>query len=117
MLALTERGRREATRGEIVQRLDGSAKAADHARRGFDQISSERAFNAGWKPRSLTETASDILEWYRTPGAKIWDWRDPQQMPWRDPLTPEKEQAVLNHGSEPLHELRGSILFPAIAGR
>ena len=68
----------------------------DPAKRGFAQISSERAFNVGWKPRSFTETASDILEWYRTPGAKIWDPRDPQQTPWRDPLTPEKEQAVLN---------------------
>ena len=30
MLALTERGRREATRAEIVELLGGSAKAADH---------------------------------------------------------------------------------------
>jgi predicted transcriptional regulator of viral defense system len=30
VLALTERGRREATRGEIVELLGGSAKAADH---------------------------------------------------------------------------------------
>jgi len=68
----------------------------DPAWRGFAQISSERAFNAGWKPRSFTETASDILEWYRKPGVKIWDWHDPQQTPWRDPLTWEKEQAVLS---------------------
>jgi len=68
----------------------------DPAWKGFAQISSERAFNVGWKPRSFTETASDTLEWYRTPGNKIWDWRDPQQKPWSDPLTPEKEQAVLS---------------------
>lgn len=30
MLALTERGRREATRAEIVELLGGSAKADDH---------------------------------------------------------------------------------------
>jgi hypothetical protein len=30
VLALTERGRREATRAEIVDLLGGSAKAADH---------------------------------------------------------------------------------------
>jgi 2'-hydroxyisoflavone reductase len=69
---------------------------SDPAWRGFSQISSEKAFSAGWEPRSFTETASDSLEWYRTPGNKIWDWRDPQQMPWSDPLTPEKEQSVLS---------------------
>lgn len=73
----------------------GWRPSTDPARRGFSQISRERAFKVGWKPRSFTETASDILEWYRSPGAKIWDWRDRQQTPWRDPLTPEKEQAVL----------------------
>src|ERR1700721_227984 len=30
VLALTERGRREATRGEIIDLLGGSVKAADH---------------------------------------------------------------------------------------
>ena len=67
----------------------------DPAWRGFAEISSERAFSVGWEPRSFTETAADTLDWYHTPGTKIWDWRDPLQRPWTDPLTPEKEQAIL----------------------
>lgn len=67
----------------------------DPAWAGFAQISSERAFRAGWEPRPFTETAADMLDWYHTPGTKIWDWRDPLQKPWSDPLKPEKEQAVL----------------------
>jgi 2'-hydroxyisoflavone reductase len=62
--------------------------------RGFAQISSERAFQAGWKPRPFNETVLDFLEYYRTQHPKIIDWRNPQT-PWQDPLTPEKEQAVL----------------------
>jgi 2'-hydroxyisoflavone reductase len=67
----------------------------DPSWRAFAQISSERAYSVGWKPRAFNETAADILGWYRRPNVKIYDWRDPQQKPWIDPLTPEKEQAVL----------------------
>lgn len=67
----------------------------DPAWKGFAEISSERAFGVGWEPRSFTETAADTLDWYHTPGTKIWDWRDPLQRPWTDPLTPEKEEAIL----------------------
>jgi 2'-hydroxyisoflavone reductase len=67
----------------------------DPAWRGFAQISSERAFNVGWKPRPFKETVLDLLEYYRTQHPKIVDWRNPQT-PWSDPLTPEKEQDVLN---------------------
>lgn len=67
----------------------------DPGDRGFNQISSQKAFDAGWSRRSFKETALDILAYYRTPNSKIVDWHHPQ-IPWQDPLTSEKEQAVLS---------------------
>ncbi|GGG87043.1 NAD-dependent epimerase/dehydratase family protein [Edaphobacter dinghuensis] len=62
---------------------------------GFNQISSQKALDAGWRPRPFRETALDILAYYRSPNSRIVDWRHPQ-IPWQDPLTPEKEQEVLS---------------------
>lgn len=67
----------------------------DPAGRGFNQISSQKALDAGWRPRSFKETALDILAYYRTPNSKIVDWHHPQ-IPWKDPLTAAKEQAILS---------------------
>lgn len=64
------------------------AYVPDPARKGLFQISSEKAFQAGWQPRPFRETAMDILGYYRTPNSITHEWRDP--------LAPEKEQAVLN---------------------
>lgn len=63
--------------------------------RGVNLTSSDKAFSTGWKTRPFSETAREILAFYHLPSTKISDWRDPDQRPWADPLTPEKERAVL----------------------
>jgi hypothetical protein len=61
----------------------------------LNQTSSQKALNSGWRPRPFKETAMDILAYYRAPNSKTVDWHHPQ-IPWQDPLTPAKEQAVLS---------------------
>lgn len=55
-------------------------------RRGFFQISSQRAFDAGWKTRPFEETVSDYLGFL--------DELD--NFDWRDELTPAMEKATLD---------------------
>jgi hypothetical protein len=54
---------------------------------GFFQISSQKAFAAGWAQRPFTETALDYL-WY-------FDSLEPSAFRWTDDLTPEVESRVL----------------------
>jgi nucleoside-diphosphate-sugar epimerase len=58
----------------------------DRARRGFSQMSSEKAFAAGWMTRPLRETALDCLD----------DFAMLEHFEWRDTLAPDKEAEVLN---------------------
>jgi len=57
------------------------------ARRGFFQISSQKAFDAGWTQRPFQETATDVL-WYI-------DRLDPWVWDFTDALPPETEARVL----------------------
>ncbi len=57
-------------------------------RRGFFQISSQKAFNAGWTQRPFIETALEYL-WY-------FDQLDPNVWHWIDELSPQVEARVLN---------------------
>ena len=76
---------------------------SDPARRGFFQISSQRAYNAGWETRPFRDTALDFLEYFATlyDRGKIWVPSHDGLYEWKDPLPREKEQAViarwLNH--------------------
>ncbi|HKE06971.1 MAG TPA: NAD-dependent epimerase/dehydratase family protein [Candidatus Acidoferrum sp.] len=54
---------------------------------GLYQISSEKAYKAGWKTRAFEETALDCLETFRSQG---------EALDWSDYLPAEKEKAVLN---------------------
>lgn len=56
-------------------------------RRGLRQISSEKAFRAGWTQRPFNETALDYLSWIDSLGPTF---------EWRDELSPEVEAAVIN---------------------
>ena len=56
------------------------------ARRGFFQISSQKAFDAGWKTRDFDETALDYLEWLD----------ELEGFYWSDELTPAAEKGVLD---------------------
>jgi 2'-hydroxyisoflavone reductase len=56
-------------------------------RRGFFQISSQKAFDAGWTQRPFTETALEYL-WF-------FDRLDPDVWQWTDELSPKAEAAVL----------------------
>jgi nucleoside-diphosphate-sugar epimerase len=58
------------------------------ALRGFYEISSRKAFDAGWTQRPFTETALDYLWWT--------DSLDTATFRWTDPLAPEVEQRVLS---------------------
>lgn len=57
------------------------------ARRGFFQISSKKAFDAGWTQRPFAETALEYL-WF-------FDQMDPGVFSWTDELTPQAEAAAL----------------------
>jgi hypothetical protein len=59
----------------------------DPANRGLYQVSSEKAFSAGWRTRSFEETALDCLTSYRSRG---------ETLDWSDYLSPDKEKQVLN---------------------
>ena len=52
---------------------------------GLFQISSEKAYRAGWQTRPFRETALDCLAYCRTPG----------NLDWSDLLSAEKERSVL----------------------
>jgi 2'-hydroxyisoflavone reductase len=56
-------------------------------RRGFFQISSQKAFNVGWTQRPFGETAADYLRYFDSLG---------EQFHWTDELQPDVEQRVLN---------------------
>jgi 2'-hydroxyisoflavone reductase len=45
-------------------------------RRGFYQISSQKAFDAGWSQRPFTETALDYLWFFDQLDPNVWDWTD-----------------------------------------
>jgi 2'-hydroxyisoflavone reductase len=55
---------------------------------GLYQVSSEKAFRAGWKTRPFEETALDCLATYR--------WGYPDMSWWKDYLSPAKEKEVLD---------------------
>jgi hypothetical protein len=59
---------------------------------GFFQVSSEKAFSAGWQQRPFQETAIDYLEWIDGLDADVFDWRDE--------LSPATEARVLKAWSE-----------------
>jgi 2'-hydroxyisoflavone reductase len=59
----------------------------DPSKRGLYQISSEKAFGAGWRIRPFEETALDCLIYYRSNQATL---------DWSDYLSPEKEKHVLD---------------------
>jgi len=54
---------------------------------GLYQISSEKAFQAGWQTRTFQETALDCLETFRSQG---------ETLDWSDYLSAEKEKQVLS---------------------
>ena len=56
-------------------------------RRGFYQISSQKAFDAGWSQRPFTETALEYL-WF-------FDQLDPAIWQWTDELSPQAEASAL----------------------
>jgi 2'-hydroxyisoflavone reductase len=56
-------------------------------RRGFFQISSRKAFDAGWKQRPFAETALEYL-W-------TFDQMPPLVLDWTDELSPEAEASAL----------------------
>ena len=56
-------------------------------RRGFFQISSQKAFDAGWKQRPFNETALEYL-WYL-------DQLDPNVWQWTDELSAQVEARAL----------------------
>ena len=58
----------------------------DPERRGFFQISSQKAFDSGWSTRPFTETVSDYLGFLN----------ELDNFDWRDELTPSMEKAVLD---------------------
>jgi 2'-hydroxyisoflavone reductase len=53
---------------------------------GLYQISSSKAFRAGWQTRGFEETALDTLSFFRS---------QQETLDWEDYLSPEKEQEVL----------------------
>ena len=57
------------------------------AKPGLYQISSEKAFRAGWQTRALQETALDCLTYFRSQG---------DTLDWTDYLSPNKEKQVLD---------------------
>jgi 2'-hydroxyisoflavone reductase len=59
----------------------------DPAKRGLFQISSEKAFGAGWRTRPFEETAYDCLGYYRSLEVTL---------DWSDYLSPEREKQVLD---------------------
>ena len=54
---------------------------------GLWQVSSEKAFRAGWQTRSFQETALDCLSSFRSQG---------ETLDWSDYLSPDKEKQVLD---------------------
>lgn len=56
------------------------------AKPGLWQVSSEKAFRAGWQTRGFQETAFDCLSYFRSRG---------ETLDWEDYLSPEKENQVL----------------------
>jgi len=54
---------------------------------GLWQVSSEKAFRAGWQTRTFQETALDCLAYFRSRG---------QTLDWEDYLSPDKEKQVLD---------------------
>jgi 2'-hydroxyisoflavone reductase len=54
---------------------------------GLWQVSSEKAYRAGWQTRPFQETALDCLAWFRSRG---------QTLDWEDYLSPDKEKQVLD---------------------
>jgi len=54
---------------------------------GVYQISSEKAFRAGWQTRSFEETALDCLTYFRSQG---------DTLDWTDYLSADKEKQVLD---------------------
>jgi len=54
---------------------------------GLWQVSSEKAFRAGWQTRPFQETALDCLTCFRSRG---------QTLDWEDYLSPDKEKQVLD---------------------
>ena len=56
-------------------------------RRGFFQISSRKAFDAGWTQRPFTETALEYLWFFDSLDPNVWDWTDE--------LSPEAEARAL----------------------
>jgi hypothetical protein len=54
---------------------------------GLWQVSSEKAFRAGWQTRNFQETALDCLTSFHSKG---------QTLDWEDYLSPEKEKQVLD---------------------
>jgi len=54
---------------------------------GLCQISSEKAFRAGWQTRPFNETALDALAYFRPQAPRLY---------WSDYLPPEKEKQVLD---------------------
>jgi hypothetical protein len=59
----------------------------DPALRGLYQISSAKAFGAGWRTRPFEETALDCLIYYRSLG---------ESLDWNDYLPPSREKQVLD---------------------
>jgi len=57
------------------------------AQRGLFQISSEKAFRAGWKTRDFQETALDCLSYFRSLR---------ENLAWDDYLSDDKERKVLD---------------------
>jgi 2'-hydroxyisoflavone reductase len=57
------------------------------AKPGLWQVSSEKAFRAGWQTRTFQETALDCLSYFRS--------RD-KTLDWDDYLSPDKEKQVLD---------------------
>jgi 2'-hydroxyisoflavone reductase len=54
---------------------------------GLWQVSSEKAYRAGWQTRAFQETALDCLAWFRSRG---------QSLDWDDYLSKDKEKEVLD---------------------
>jgi 2'-hydroxyisoflavone reductase len=58
-----------------------------HAKPGLYQVSSEKAFRAGWQTRAFRETALDCLTYFHSLG---------ETLDWNDYLSSDKEKQVLD---------------------
>ena len=67
---------------------------------GLWQVSSEKAYRAGWQTRAFQETALDCLTWFRSRG---------QTVDWEDYLPPDKEKRVLDDWAQ--HSSRREIPY------